>query len=450
MTLVAMSSVASTQAPSFLRSHTDPVYHATLALREPGRLLTLIRAAWPQGKILQAALKQTSYNPYSRTRLVAELLLDEPDAEPHTLSIKVFETSERAAEVYSQELTKRFLPTPGPALMLLGDANIVAWWLPNGQNLRRSRVCFDHQRFVRFLAKRGLCTIDAGPAHPPQLLRYVPRRRVLFRSTLADGRQLYLKFYEGRNYKRAAKNLRSLSENSDKLGFATPPLLAYNKKRGCVVMGAVPGVMLTELIPAVGPETLSAVGQALARLHASSLRVKVEHTAVIELQALIAAMVEVKSVLPPAAIARLDGLLSSLTHACPMTRYFSPVHGNLFGDQILVANGSDIGLVDWDDLSCGDPLYDLGRLAAHLIYLSLCGQVDVARVRQYLGALFGGYGKACLEPIDYQRLRWQVAVALLMRAKISALRPLPEGWAMHIEAAITAAQEVLDGRWLPS
>ena len=127
----------------------------------------------------------------------------------------------------------------------------------------------------------------------------------------------------------------------------------------------------------------------------------------------------------------------------------SPIHGNLFGDQILV-NGDRVGIVDWDDFCLGDPLYDLGRLVAHLIFMFRRGVARPARGASDIATLLEAYARESGQNLEWPRLRWQIAVALLMRAKISALRPLPEGWVEDVKAALAEASKVLKNRsdWL--
>ncbi|MGH8730068.1 MAG: hypothetical protein ACREV9_18335 [Burkholderiales bacterium] len=94
----------------------------------------------------------------------------------------------------------------------------------------------------------------------------------------------------------------------------------------------------------------------------------------------------------------------------------------------------------------GDPLYDVGRLAAHFIYLSLTGGAEPGNVRSLLELLLSAYEQERGQAIARERLRWHVAMALLMRAKISALRVLTDGWIDHVVAALEESGRILDHR----
>ena len=149
----------------------------------------------------------------------------------------------------------------------------------------------------------------------------------------------------------------------------------------------------------------------------------------------------------PSLEGRLDEVLAKISYQKKSMDFNekSVIHGNLFGDQILV-HADQVGVVDWDDLCEGDPLYDLGRLIAHLILLSQQDHLEEARVNPCLTGLMDGYAKTAEKPIVWNRLLWHVSVALLMRAKISALRTLHPGWIGTIPWAIEEADLILSGQ----
>lgn len=62
------------------------------------------------------------------------------------------------------------------------------------------------------------------------------------------------------------------------------------------------------------------------------------------------------------------------------------------------------------------------------------------------------YAETTKGGVAWERLRWHIAVALLLRAKISALRQLPSGWIEDIRWSIAEAGRVLEDKipWLPT
>lgn len=49
--------------------------------------------------------------------------------------------------------------------------------------------------------------------------------------------------------------------------------------------------------------------------------------------------------------------------------------------------------------------------------------------------------------LDDKRLRWHVAVALLLCGKISLLRCLAPDWEARLDVVVDQAEAVLEGRW---
>ena len=76
---------------------------------------------------------------------------------------------------------------------------------------------------------------------------------------------------------------------------------------------------------------------------------------------------------------------------------------------------------------------------ANVIFLALPSPTPPA-----VGALASGY-RAGGGAIDPARLTWHVATALLLRAKISALRPLPAGWMNQIAWSVERTESLMEG-----
>jgi aminoglycoside phosphotransferase (APT) family kinase protein len=103
-------------------------------------------------------------------------------------------------------------------------------------------------------------------------------------------------------------------------------------------------------------------------------------------------------------------------------------------------------MVDWDTLALGDPLYDVGRLLAHLVYLAGREEIAPPAVSACAETLLQAYEAETGQPVDRQHLAWHVAAQLLLRGKTSSLRQLPEGWQAHLAFVVGEAVRVLAGR----
>ncbi len=271
----------------------------------------------------------------------------------------------------------------------------------------------------------------------------------------SEAEPLYFKIYAPGQDEKPANHLTRLTRAADggMLNFRVPRILAHSPAKRTVVMEGLPGVCLTERMKtAEDPAVFALVGGALAGFHRSGIRASDLWVPEKELSSLHTAMSEVRVALPPLA-SRLDEVLGRIAHRKQSLVFNerSVIHGNLFGDQILI-DSDRVGIVDWDDLSEGDPLYDLGRLVAHFIFLAEREYVDQAMAASCLRRLIDGYAQAAEKPVVWNRFSWHISVALLMRAKISSLRTLHPGWGEDISMAIREAGLILDGRsrWIPN
>jgi aminoglycoside phosphotransferase (APT) family kinase protein len=326
----------------------------------------------------------------------------------------------------------------GPAVFLVEEWNAVAWALPNGPMLRAAKVLLDRRKFARFLAEAGLPGLPGGRMpRAPKLIRYVPRRRAVFRAQKALGRP-YVKLYAPGRDQSAARNLALAADAASGAGaFAVPRLLAHVARRRALVMAEVPGRRLSDL-EGSDLAAFASAGRALAALHRSPIVPKASWSPDRELRALRAATRDLGIALP-ALRPRLDAAVARIERVRATLRFPSdrPIHGNMFGDQLLVSDDGEVSIVDWDDLCCGDPLFDVGRLAAHLHF--------VGRHESASEALIGAHARGAPAVwLDAPRLAWHVATAILLRAKISALRTLPPSWIADVERSLALAERVLD------
>ena len=291
--------------------------------------------------------------------------------------------------------------------------------------------------------------LRTGHESPPRLFRYVPRKRAILTWEHPDtGCRYYAKLLNKKDGPRVARNFRQINDAYERgeLVFAVPQIISYNPACRALLMTEVKGRPFTEVMCRFLPKTFAQLGRILAGLHGSSVQPKTVWTPDKELFVLKRHMGGLKMAIPRLAeqldsvIARLGDLSSRL----PFMQN-APIHGNLFGDQILYGSDS-IGIVDWDSLSLGDPLYDVGRLIAHLIYIAEQEGISPATASVCAETLFRAYEEHAILSIDRKCLSWHVAAQLLLRGKISSLRKLAEGWQEHLAFVVTEAEHVLDGR----
>ncbi len=443
----------------------DPVRDAVMRLRRQNALLACVRRAWEVEGAVHAdsvQVQQTHYKPLQRARLVARVAGRSagPDAEAvqQYLFIQVYPSAEDAVRRFEGTDRKHALKCVGPPVFVLPELNAVAWSLPNSPRLRTAKIGFRPKRFGKFLRRQKLrrylmkrnvdpLTLPRRP-DPPELIRLVPRRRALFRYAVpgADpSTTLFIKVYSPGHGRLAMQNLRLVASvtRRGQLGFRVPRAVSYSTRRRAMVMKGLPGVPLSDPRIARDPQVLASVFRGLAALHGSGVEPTARWSPDAELDALDDAMVDMKRALP-GHTGEIDRLVAGLRRrrADLHFEHVVPIHGNLFGDQVLI-DGDKIGIVDWDDLALGDAEYDIARLIAHLVFLWRRASMPRVERQRIEDASLAAYTGATGHGLDAARLRWHKAVALLMRAKISALRPLPDTWISDVAGCIDEASELL-------
>ena len=444
----------------------DRLYRTVLALRQPGALERKFGKLWRHSLAeatgqVDVQVCATHYKPFSRASLVVEVVIPlKASSEPQVkqfLLIIAHATSKEARRTLAAASSKPPLDAYAPPVFFITKWKSVVWALPNGPKLQSARICLDPKIFSEFLTEHGLGLSSLDPIpQPPQLMRYVPGRRTLFRyeeAHVSEKPVLYIKVYRPGLDQVAAKTLNTLAcwARRGTFSFQFPRILVHDQLEHILVMDEVPGSQLSSLIATAGLEVFAAVGHALASLHLSEIRPIASWSPAKEVTALRKAMAEVELALPA-----FSPLIQVLLQVIERRKEeFSwnegaPIHGNLHGDQILVDGSTNVGIVDWDDLCEGDPLYDIGRLIAHLIFVSTREKTDSSRVARCLESLLDSYILATNQELDRNRLRWHIAVALLLRGKISALRPLPPNWIEDIGESLIGAHKILHGhsQWI--
>lgn len=423
----------------------DPVFAAIEATRTP-RFEALLARAWEEwsarsGWRVTASPAYTNYKPFERARLGFTARLSLPGG--HSSPAAAHLVLETAAEGSRDLESRATVSTHGPPAFAVAPWNLLGWTIPNAPELTELALLLDPEA----LGDRVGRHLDLG-ADPPavHLLRCVPRKRSVLRIERADGTgALFAKLVRQPEAEAVATAFEAVDRavRAGGLRFRAPRVLHRDRDLNTVFMTRVPGLPLTAAMRRAEPEPFRAVGAALASLHGAELRPTAIWTVDHQLDDLIRHLAGMARALPSLA-PRIVSLVDRLIERRPEERDRAPIHGNLFGDQILW-DGERVGIVDWDRLSDGDPHYDLGRLVAHLLYETGLAGAESEAAGSCVGALLDAYRAGATRGLDRRRLAWHTAVELLLRAKISALRPLPPGWADHCRHAVAACERLVGG-----
>jgi len=118
----------------------------------------------------------------------------------------------------------------------------------------------------------------------------------------------------------------------------------------------------------------------------------------------------------------LDQVVSRLTASMPDPEAPTPratIHGTFKLAQILCREDPDgrsqLALVDFDSIACGDPLYDLAEFVASLVYMSAMGVIPAASSSESVEIFLRDYQQQVPWTCDRRRLAWYVVDFLLDR-----------------------------------
>jgi Ser/Thr protein kinase RdoA (MazF antagonist) len=181
------------------------------------------------------------------------------------------------------------------------------------------------------------------------------------------------KFYDrDEDARRVAHVLKALgaSKSGPRLGITVPSVLAYHAPRRLLLLSYEPGESLTSAIGQDRDVILTAVGRALATLHAlpvSLKRTRSPQDVLCDLQPRIADL-----------CARFPSEQKSLRRAFRALVRDAPifpggpifVHGD-FGPANLLWRAGHVVVLDFDKCAMGDPASDLGNLFAQLFRMSI-------------------------------------------------------------------------------
>ena len=121
-----------------------------------------------------------------------------------------------------------------------------------------------------------------------------------------------------------------------------------------------------------------------------------------------------------------------------------PCHGT-FKLNHLLHDGVHLGLVDFDSMVLGDPLYDVANFTADLHYLEANGALPAGRAA-HLGRIF--YDAWC-DQVPWGRrdavLDWYVACLLVRKQALKPVKHLHADAPAKIGRVLAAARERLGG-----
>jgi streptomycin 6-kinase len=173
----------------------------------------------------------------------------------------------------------------------------------------------------------------------------------------------------------------------------------------------------------------------LAALHGAALgldRSMRPETELVNLQAWASLVVRAHPEEGPRASRLAEELAASAGAARPAVE--TPIHKDFHYKHVLVDGevGVDggVGVIDFDEVRHGDPMYDVAHFCAHLRLLACRNTAKAASIAATEGGFIGSYVRRCGRPLG-PSFPWYAAYTCLKIAKqlstVRGVRPRPEG-----------------------
>src|SRR5262249_47604051 len=140
----------------------------------------------------------------------------------------------------------------------------------------------------------------------------------------------------------------------------------------------------------------------------------------------------------------LEKLVESLGRALPARDVRLPrslIHGTFKIAQLLVRDGK-LGLVDFDSVAHGDPLYDVAEFVASYLYLTATHDLSTVAAARGIDRFLARYEEHTPWPCERERIMWYVTAFLLGKLNAS-LKSLEWSGDDEVEPALTLIQTAL-------
>jgi hypothetical protein len=187
----------------------------------------------------------------------------------------------------------------------------------------------------------------------------------------------------------------------------------------------------------------------VAALHQSRIKVAQQITRT-QLCQKLNAVVKLTAHVKPAINQILQPLVAELAsiNSPALVRTEAILHGDLHLKNML-ADDSQIYLIDLDDIHRGDPLQDIASLIAAILAQSVIQVFSVADAQRMIQLFLYHYQRRVLWEIDTQVLRWYVAVALINERVSRSISRLKNGRLDNLDNLVALAAEIFLSSYPP-
>lgn len=333
-----------------------------------------------------------------------------------------------------------------PPLFRLADLDMIVWAFPNDHKLTGLRTLGGLDGVRELLPRLASQLGEHAHQSAIELVHYVPEHGCTVRITSVAA-TVYAKFYAAGASERAHDVLTRLWHSDERRAgtLRMPEPLLHLPESDLIVCRAIPGQTLLERCARneAGVGTWRDAASAIAALHRTPLP-KFAPLTLASVEARLDQVASVAAELAPAsasAIVRLAERLRAHSSIVDFAEHVT-LHGDLHPQNILI-DDARAALLDFDAVTAGPAVMDLGSFHAALLYQSLLNDNDPEPMQAAMTQFASAYRQCAAAHIDPLALRWSTAFALLAERAYRCMVRMKPGRTQLIDGLVRMAHGLL-------
>ena len=391
------------------------------------RVLPLV---WPSQAVTAVAIEDMTFRADHQCEILYALQLGDLTGGYCQRVVVTLAKAHRLEEIYRRhyggEGGASNQPTPSP-VVFLPESECLVEFFPVDWQLPALAWALEPGAIASFLSPEGPQAEPTRGLPQVEVLRYRLRSRrcvLRYKVEAPDGRgsqEVIGKVYPcGAQALQVAQVLTRLHPQAAACGLILPQPLQVVPERSLLLMERLPGTVLKLVLKrAKAPPQFQALirlaAATLVRLHrlqCESQDVQSVQTQVEKLRPQVASL----HVLAPRLAPQVEALLQQIEQAGARCPAVAPcfVHGDFSPGQLLLMETGQMGVIDFDLASLGDPALDVGNFMARLHHKAVSKASNAFR---QVAAYFLSEYQACLpEPRVAERVHLFLSISLVRRA----------------------------------
>lgn len=212
------------------------------------------------------------------------------------------------------------------------------------------------------LLRKQVSSSGISVASTPELIRYKPGRKALFRYELVDDSVVYGKVHLDSRGERIAVGTRALVD----AGFPTPPVVLALPDQSFIAHAEFSGTQLASMRAEANYEQLmEPLADVLHRFHSTEVPAGLVHTLSDEGER-ICETARMLATIHPAIGRRVNQLGEEIVDRLDSVDcVIATNHGDFYDDQAIVSE-EGMSIIDLDEMRMAHPLLDIGNMLAHM------------------------------------------------------------------------------------